>query len=231
MENNGNVIVMQKNIKEAGPVEDCTQEIKVKLLPSAGISLLAEYGDSEDESDLESSNSKNVIIPPPPQEKQVSHSTLFPIVKPISVKDFEVSSQTLEATEDFDAKSFKRKRRIGVALLNTGKKVKPDEDIERKGLGFDNDSGTTNYPSFKSGGVMFVKADVLNPSPVNSKEIVNNSQIIPGEIDETYSTLKEKLGFLSEGREPVSPVQAMLIQVEVCYFILLIRSFLTLFLD
>lgn len=208
---------MQNNIKVSDSIDDSYQEKKSKSISSSGISLLAEYGDSDEESDSESSNCKDAIIPPPPPQKQVAHSTLFPIVQPIDVKDFETNSKTLEEEEDFDAKSFKRKRRIGVALLNTGKKIKPNEDIERKGFGFDNVSASTNYSGFTSGGLMFVKADVLNPLPVDSKEIVENQQIIPGEIEDTYSTLKEKLGFLSEGREPVSPVQAMLIQVEVCF--------------
>lgn len=171
----------------------------------SGFSLVAGYSDSEDE---ETETTKpNFIIGPPPEENKISHSTLFPATKPIDVKDFGEPSTPTE-DEDFCSKAFQRKRRIGVALINTVKKTKNDDDNERKGLGFSSkEEGTNSSPSFKSGGVMFVKADVLNPTPSEKLEVDTT--------EETYTTLKEKLGFLSEGREEVFPVQAMLIQIEV----------------
>ena len=190
------------------------------------LSLVACYSDSEDETDSEAPKPVFPIAPPPEQSK-TSHSTLFPATKPIDIKDFEESPKT-EGEEGFDAKAFQRKRRIGVALVNTGKKPKVDDDNERKGLGFSSDSNSgdnvassgSSYTGFKSGGVMFVKADVLNPSQPapSSKDNENSkekSENILKEIEDTYTTLKEKLGFLSEGRDEVSPVQVMLIQIEV----------------
>ncbi|XP_008199606.1 formin-binding protein 4 [Tribolium castaneum] len=185
----------------------------------SGFSLVAGYSDSDEEQE-ESNHKPNFLIGPPPQENKVSHSTLFPATKPIDVKDFAESPKIIgEGDEGFDSKAFQRKRRIGVALINTGKKTVIDDDNERKGLGFSNDSNSgenssSPYPGFKSGGVMFVKADVLNPT--STEEKAEDCSL----IEETYTTLKEKLGFLSEGREEVSPVQVMLIQVETLYIAL-----------
>ncbi|XP_044258184.1 formin-binding protein 4-like [Tribolium madens] len=183
----------------------------------SGFSLVAGYSDSDEEQD--ESSRPNFLIGPPPQEKKISHSTLFPATKPIDVKDFAESPKGTEGDEGFDSKAFQRKRRIGVALINAGKKAVIDDDNERKGLGFSNDSNSGDnssspYTGFKSGGVMFVKADVLNPTSIEEKP----EDVVP--IEETYTTLKEKLGFLSEGREEVSPVQAMLIQLETLYIAL-----------
>jgi hypothetical protein len=195
----------------------------------SGFSLVAGYSDSEEEPEVEAPK-QNFLLAPPPHENKISHSTLFPVTKPIDVKDFGASPKITEGDEGFDSKAFQRKRRIGVALVNTGKKSKIDDaENERKGLGFSNDSnsgdniisgGGSTYPGFKCGGVMFVKSDVLNPTPVSTNAGENfgeKPEKVLREIEDTYKTLKEKLGFLSEGREEVSPVQVMLIQIETLY--------------
>ncbi|RZC37611.1 WW domain containing protein [Asbolus verrucosus] len=209
---------------EVKQIVDKPQTKKSDNKEISGFSLVAGYSDSEEESEVEAPK-QNFLLAPPPQESKVSHSTLFPVTKPIDVKDFEESpKRQSEGDDGFDSKAFQRKRRIGVALVNTGKKSKTDEENERKGLGFSTDSNSSDtfpnssitYPGFKSGGVMFVKADILNP-PGNNDSVGEKPEKILKEIEDTYTTLKEKLGFLSEGREEVSPVQVMLIQIETLY--------------
>lgn len=170
-------------------------------------------------SDSDESETDTPFQPPPPPDR--TYSTLFPPTRPIDVKDFETDPETVPSTGDNQedpnfSKAFQRKKRIGVALVNTVRKLGVEE--ERKGLGF---SETTSGVSknVKSGGVMFVKGDVLNPepSPVIGEEKWEGK--ISKDIEETYVTLKEKLGFLGEGRGNVSPVQVMLIQIEVCVYL------------
>lgn len=162
-----------------------------------------------------------------PVENKVSHSTLFPITKPIDVKDFmehqeqeKVKEETTQKADFVDVKAFQRKRRIGIDLVNNSKKPKEDneEGLERKGFGFSSEGAKTNtYPGFQKGGVLFVKSDVLNPA---SEEVKRDESDETGgktrkQVEDLYTTLKEKLGFLSEGRSEVSPVQVMIIQAEV----------------
>lgn len=195
-------------------------------------SLVAGYSDSEEEQESEEIKS---VFPVPPDSPKIAHSTLFPITKPIDVKDFlkPVENKVETPNNDFDSKAFQRKRRIGVALVNTGKKKQENSEeleTEAKGLGFKSEDAITPntkdsiYAGFRKGGVMFVKSEVLNPSlpksDENNSECVENkaeevSNVKQAALEEVYSTLMEKLGFLSEGRPQVSPVQVMVIQAEV----------------
>ncbi|XP_018565124.1 formin-binding protein 4 [Anoplophora glabripennis] len=199
---------------------------------ASSFSLVAGYSDSEEEQESEEVKS---IFPIPPEPPKVAHSTLFPITKPIDVKDFlqPPESKVETPNNDFDSKAFQRKRRIGVALVNTGKKKEENLDeleTEARGLGFKSEDATTPntkdniYAGFRKGGVMFVKSDVLNPSlpktddsgnvETKTEEVSNVKQ---ADLEEVYSTLMEKLGFLSEGRPLVSPVQIMSIQAETLF--------------
>ncbi|XP_017777003.1 PREDICTED: formin-binding protein 4-like [Nicrophorus vespilloides] len=183
-------------------VPNTTKEIlKDKV---TGFSLLADYGD-DDDTDLDEE-------PNEPEPTQ-SHSTLFPVIKPIDVKQFEepkVNEYLAKDTDDLDTKAFKRKRRIGINLTNSPKHRALDADDdggERKGFGFsENESAKSS--SAKSGmKIAFIKSDTLNPT-------ISEEKTEDDEISESHLSLKEKLLFLSEGKESVSPVQIMLIQLE-----------------
>lgn len=199
----------------------------------AGFSLVAGYSDSEEE---ESSEIKTIFAPKPEPLPKVSHSTLFPITQPVDVKDFQpvIEEQKEEdetKTVEIDTKAFQRKRRIGVALINTPKKKENDgdnaEDV-RRGFGFKNDSGAASkgsvYAGFQKGGVMFVKSDVLNPPlpPSNTNEVVEPEEdpADKAKVEEMYSTLVEKLGFLNSGHPLIPPTQTMVIQAEVRFNII-----------
>ncbi|XP_056634589.1 formin-binding protein 4-like isoform X1 [Diorhabda sublineata] len=222
-----------QELKELGgdiPVEvkEVVETSKRELLevPKNGPSLVASYcSDSEEEND-----EIKKIFPNNPEPVQVSHSTLFPITKPINVKDFVQSHPDLntdrtsdvDKTEIFDAKLFKRKKKIAVPFVGPVKKDNQDGE-SRKGLGYDKENKSTEknsngmYLGFRKGGVEFVKSDVLNP-PVNNVEenSVNKSQDDKEteEIENMYSILKDKLLFLNEGRPTLSSVQSMVIQAE-----------------
>ncbi|XP_057652936.1 uncharacterized protein LOC130891882 isoform X3 [Diorhabda carinulata] len=222
-----------QELKELGgdiPVEikEVVETSKRELLegPKNGPSLVASYcSDSEEEND-----EIKKIFPNNPEPVQVSHSTLFPITKPINVKDFVQPHPDLntdrtpdvDKTEIFDAKLFKRKKKIAVPFVGPVKKDNQDGE-SRKGLGYDKENKSTEknsngmYLGFRKGGVEFVKSDVLNP-PVNNVEenSVNKSQDDKEteEIENMYSILKDKLLFLNEGRPTLSSVQSMVIQAE-----------------
>ncbi|KAJ8915229.1 hypothetical protein NQ315_015452 [Exocentrus adspersus] len=205
---------------------------KEKKVATGGFSLVAGYSDSEEE--LENEEVASIFaLPEPPK---VAHSTLFPITKPIDVKDFlqqePVENKPENINSNFDSKAFQRKRRIGIALVNTGKKKEetPEEsEAETKGLGFKSDDSAANaknnvYPGFKKGGVMFVKSDVLHPQlpkpegdNAETKAEEGEGDVKRKDLEEIYTTLMEKLGFLSEGRPQVSPVQVMIIQAETLF--------------
>lgn len=68
------------------------------------------------------------------------------------------------------------------------------------------DGSGNGYLGFKSGGVLFGKEDA---SPQRKDETLIK------DIEESRETLKEKLDFLNEGRDEASPVQVMIIQLEV----------------
>lgn len=174
---------------------------------------------------------------------ETSHSTLFPITKPIDVKDFidykppaaeveqEIKTNKVE-NNDFDSKAFQRKRRIGISLVNNPKRQKEDviPGTDFVGLGFksenvDNDVIKTTtedapvaYPGFQKGGVMFVNSDVSNSTASREKAPTkDNDQCLLNtkQAENDYTILREKLLFLGEGRGVVLPVQVMLIQAEV----------------
>lgn len=197
----------------------------------SGFSLVAGYSDSEEE---ENNEMKTVFAPKQEPLPKVAHSTLFPITQPVDLKDFqpkvEEKKDEEEEISDFGSKAFQRKKRIGVALINTAKKKEPvvdDNEDSRQGFGFKNDSVALEknslYPGFNKGGVMFVKSDVLNPSTPNSNENSqsNNVEEVKGneieklKVEEMYSTLLEKLVFLNSGHPVVPPTQTMVIQAEV----------------
>lgn len=215
-------VVKITNIPETKP-----RSTKEKSI--SGFSLVAGYSDSEEE---ENDEIKSVFIPKSEPTPQVSHSTLFPITQPVDVKDFQPKIEDTKEVEeksppDFGVKAFQRKKRIGVALMNTAKKkVEESKEPLRRGLGFTNDSDSTDkgslYPGFAKGGVMFVKSDVLNPSlPKNETNDRENSTekvdetINQAKVEEMYSTLLEKLGFLNSAHSEIPPTQTMVIQAEV----------------
>lgn len=206
------------------------------------ISLVAGYhsSDSEAEDEQHASSSKFNILSHSAPNVEKSHSTLFPITEPINVNDFistniepEKETDVLGVdTNTFDSKAFQRKRRIGVSLVNNSKKVKTDTEvpciehnkIEPQGLkstSCENNLDTVKYPGFQKGGVMFLKGDTVNPieEKVNTdnqlKEDDNN--LDRDKTVSNYNILKEKLKFLCEGRSPILPVQAMLIQAETLF--------------
>lgn len=197
-----------------------------------GFSLIAGYSDSEEENEEIKTVFSTKSEPLPPQ---TSHSTLFPITQPVNVTDFiqpKVEESKPESINDFDTKSFQRKKRIGVALVNTGKKKETiiNEDNERRGFGFISNSEvkpvqkTNLYPGFAKGGVMFVKSDILNPSlPKSEESSCDSSKKAVGDVNrqeiiDLHHLLVEKLKFLNEGRPEVSPTQIMVIQAQVIYF-------------
>lgn len=195
----------------------------------SGIALVAGYGSDLDETDEEAEenlNQKNKptsLFPIASQlPENVPRSTLFPVVEPIDVGQFLESNKDnqIPAQEDnvIDIKAFQRKRKIDVELVNAQKRLKPeDESSERRGFGF---KSTIEYPGFKSGGMMFIKSDMLNANESEKSENVNedvkkNSILLPRDFEDIRDMLNEKLTFLSEGHNPVPPVQVMLIQIEV----------------
>lgn len=113
--------------------------------------------------------------------------------------------------EPLDTKIFQRKRKIDIDVVNAQnkpKEIKISNTDEQSGFGFKTNSIYTDYLGFKSGGVMFGKNEEKTVTEdENSKQNV--------EFEETKNTLCEKLAFLSEGHTPVSPVQTMMIQIEV----------------
>ncbi|CAG9769243.1 unnamed protein product [Ceutorhynchus assimilis] len=203
-------------------------------------------GSSEDEYEPQGIIPKLPIFPVAPIP-ETGHSTLFPATKPIDVKDFIVpeasmtsETATIDSNEngaprsDFDSKAFQRKKRIGVSLVNNVKRPKGDIDdtpkTEFAGFGFksenskngDSEPEASNaYPGFQKGGLLFVKSDVLQPATEekhnNLKEDREEIKINKKETEDDYKILQEKLLFLGEGRQPVLPVQAMLIQAETLF--------------
>ncbi|XP_019772810.2 formin-binding protein 4 [Dendroctonus ponderosae] len=228
-----------------------TEIIETPKKPSvSGFSLVAGYNsDSESEPELQEAPPIRPIFPvaclPISPIVETSHSTLFPITKPIDVKDFisyeppanevakEAKTNKVESS-DFDSKAFQRKRRIGISLVNNVKR--PKEDVipgtDFVGLGFKSeivDNGyikTTNedapvaYPGFQKGGVMFVKSDVLNSTVSQEKgptKETDHCLLNKKQAEDDYTILREKLLFLGEGRDVVLPVQVMIIQAETLF--------------
>uniref|UniRef100_A0A1Y1LTC9 WW domain-containing protein n=2 Tax=Photinus pyralis TaxID=7054 RepID=A0A1Y1LTC9_PHOPY len=215
---------VKKIVEQNGSFTKKESQHKVK---SEGFSLVAGYGESDDED--EATRKTSDASSPPATEIDSGCSTLFSTLKPIDVKQFLESKKETE-TEPIETKVFHRKRRIGIDFnLDKSKTDTSPAEGERQGLGFksetDNKSSAQdktkiNYPGFQSGGLIFVKSDVLNPvNEVEERETesdVNKAETLK-KIEETHKTLNEKLTFLSEGRDPVSPVQIIIIQMETLY--------------
>ncbi|KAF5301833.1 hypothetical protein FQA39_LY10618 [Lamprigera yunnana] len=191
-------------------------EQKVKRDVS-GFSLVAGYGDSEDEEDNDSK-----ILSAPNNSSKIAISTLFPIPKPIDLNQFLETEKPPEMQEEIDVKAFHRKRRIAVEFNVEKPKNELNDvpEVDKQDISFKSETETVqnkhkiSYPGFTSGGVMFTKVDIdSDKKPV---EELNKNETMK-KIEETHKTLKEKLTFLSEGREPVSPVQVIIIQMETLY--------------
>lgn len=139
---------------------------------------------------------------------KISHSTLFPIQPTIDVEQFVEPKPAERLKEDdapLDAKAFQRKRRIGIEV--------PDRVVIKP------EQGKKEYIGFKSGGVMLgtveapAAAETVGTKPPEGD---GDDETLLEKVNESKETLGEKLQFLSEGREPASPVQIMMIQLEVC---------------
>lgn len=232
--------------KDIDSIKDINQKhnSKKEKKDVTGFSLLAGYGDSEEEDD----DAKSTAVQP--IENKELHSTLFPISKPIDIAQFNEAEPEAEGLKIQNSRAFQRKRRIGIEFamkkVNLESNVFPKLDIldtDRQGLGFKSDQENgqeiskcdtkTDYLGFKSGGVMFVKSDAASPvvEPEQKDEIIQENtdeskNEIMKKIEHTHKTLNEKLTFLSEGREPASPVQVMVIQMEVRFIYLLISSYI-----
>ncbi|KAK4882580.1 hypothetical protein RN001_005899 [Aquatica leii] len=212
---------VKKIVEQNGSLVEKELEKKVKKNVS-GFSLVAGYGESDDEDEeLKAVETSNHRIPV---------STLFPIPKPIDVKQFLETEKPLEPQEEIDTKAFHRKRRIGIDFNVEKSKVEVNEiDNDRQGLGFKCEGGDVSqnkskisYPGFKSAGVLFAKSDIINTDDSADKKEVQedcseSTSDTMKKVEETHKMLNEKLTFLSEGREPVSPVQAIIIQMETLY--------------
>lgn len=179
----------------------------------SGFKLVAGYSSDEESEDeiAERANEKPELAP----------AALFPIKEERSCEQLKVEKPTLLSAENtqIDSKAFQRKRKIDIDIVNAQnkpKEAKVSDASEQQALDF-KPSTTSDYLGFKSGGVMFVKSETLNlsNSETSSAESVNKEQKVSLELEETRTTLSEKLSFLSEGHASVSPVQTMLIQVEV----------------
>lgn len=179
-----------------------------------GITLLASYGESDDEEDTNKEKKELKLLNTPPKI-----STLFPIQQLIDASQFDnspnenpTSKKTLTDSSNNltdEQRVYQRKRRIGLELpTNTTKKSEKDLNLKerfkleasRTGFGF-NSSNAEKYANFKSAGKMtFVKSGSETSLPSSSNDA---------------DLLKEKLEFLCEGKqEEISPVQIMLIQLE-----------------
>ena len=173
--------------------------------------MLAAYEDSDEEDKQE--NESKLFPTPSVVDSKISHSTLFPIREPIDIKQFSEESKTEGATpenREIGQKPFQRKRRIGIDLPNTRKRSKNEllEAIlpsEIAGLGF---KTSAEYSGFKSGAVMFIKSDVLNPTinedssrdSIIKDEETKQRKVNNKTVEKTLVTLSERLKFLSEGR-------------------------------
>lgn len=233
---------VDKSIICSDKVELSSDNIKPQSL-----ALVASYGDdSEPESEPTTVPS---LFPIPTEPKEVnlepSQSTLFPVTKPIDVKQFDVpvnnikpQTQIVAKETDEDSllhnKVFKRKKRLGVAFgvpqVKNEKRSKISEPAldsdfageGRKGFGFqdetDSNSNETVFSdksSFKKAGIAFVKADVLNPVEPALKNDANETEDDIEDFQEIKDVVSEKVTFLGEGKPPVSPVQIMSIQLQV----------------
>lgn len=137
---------------------------------------------------------------------KVSHSILFPIQPTIDAELFVDPKPAERLKEDeapLDSKAFQRKRRIGIEV--------PDRIVIKP------EPAKKEYIGFKSGGVMLGTVEApAAAETVATPEGDGDDKALLEKVNESKETLGEKLQFLSEGREPASPVQIMMIQLEVC---------------
>lgn len=194
------------------------------------LSLVAGYGEESDEEpeEQEEKPMAKTLFPIPEvniTQSSNGESTLFPITQPIDISQFSVPKEEEVVVEksivqppseenSLDTKLFKRKKRIAFDVLPTiaEKKLKVTELEERRGLGFKVDpESTTNddkgFISFQKGGVAFTKSDE-KIQPTIQEEIVDN-------LDQVKEIVSEKVSFLCEGKNEVSAVQIMSIQLNV----------------
>lgn len=162
--------LMDSDLKKREHSSDYFEQLEKKNV--TGFSLVAGYGEDSDEEQEDEEEMKDLFqnSSSVPVKNPMSHSTLFPITEPIDVTQFDSPKVTEKSPEEnkvdvIDVKAFQRKRRIGVDLINTRVRCKEKKDEEESctysGVAFK--PGGVQYPGFKSGGVMFVKSDVLNP--------------------------------------------------------------------
>ncbi|GJQ74386.1 hypothetical protein Trydic_g21260 [Trypoxylus dichotomus] len=195
-----------------------------------GFSLVAGYGNSDDESEQEEEQPLQKILFPIQNSNPIV--SLFPIIHPTGAspsrdEESPEKSVTPPPEENVDLKAFQRKRRIGVSLVNVQKRPpQPPEldndavESERPGFGFKGGTVTTTkeYPGFKSGGIMFAKPEESVQTVDNEDEYVKSSdERLLKDIEEFHDTLGEKLKFLCEGHNPALPVQVMIIQMDTLY--------------
>lgn len=207
-----------------------TGEVTNKIVEGvSGFALVAGYGDSENDDDTD--EIQNIFISKSEPLIKNSHSTLFPITKTLDVEDFEPKidniKEDIDKSTDFEPKTFQRKKRISVALINAKEKVDSTEiSVQRRpGLGFDIDSAIQDKaicPNPEKNRILFVKSSTTELSLSDNKSDVTNVNNESKEIstdketiEAMYSNLIEKLHFLSSVHSMVPPTQIMAIQAEV----------------
>lgn len=194
-------------------------EVKVETKKEiSGFKLVAGYSSDEDEQEEseEKDSDKSECIA---TEEVKPCSTLFPITERAPLETLKVLDETTPSVvenETIDTKIFQRKRKIDIEIVNAqNNKPKQVKSEEHAGFGY-KFSSYTDYLGFKSGGVMFGKNEEAPESPKNKDgDVGKEGKNEAGEFEETKTMLCEKLAFLSEGHATVSPVQTMMIQVEV----------------
>lgn len=154
-----------------------------------------------------------------------SESTLFPKQEPIDVKQFQVPEveknceKTSEACNDEtvgDTKLLKRKKRIAFDVLPTiaEKKLKNQDVSDKLGFGFKSENLTSgcdndtkkSFISFQKGEVAFIKCEEY-PQNDNTENLEK--------LQEMKEILNEKVEFLCIDKDQLSPVQVILIQLNV----------------
>lgn len=186
-------------------LEEPTMEINKEI---SGFKLVAGYSSDEDEEE----ESENEVEDKP-------HSTLFPIQENVNLEQLKtLETPAVVEIDPIDTKIFQRKRKIDIEVVNAQNKPKVLKTIEIEET-TNSSNSYTNYLGFKSGGVMFGKTETteptINESAVEEKKEDSSEKAIFLEFADAKTTLSEKLAFLSEGHQAVSPVQTMLIQAEV----------------
>lgn len=213
---------LQSKASEQKMLDTTAPKVENKNKEISGFKLVAGY--SSDEGEDEDNNSESEFETSKIEEKPCS--TLFPIQERASLEQLKALEETIPVVENetIDTKLFQRKRKIDIDVVNAQNKPKPIKTLDSErhtGFGY-KFSSYTDLLGFKSGGIMFAKNEESSSpktkesaSVEESKVVSKESKINTDEIEETKTTLCEKLAFLSEGHPTVSPVQTMMIQVEV----------------